>query len=87
MDQQGGEAKEQAVKELKTAARNIRGAHLALALLYFRNGEQQASDQEVRAYAGSESPDRMPLLEKWLAKAAAVPHSMTALGLTPTLKN
>lgn len=61
-------------------AKNVRGAHVALAVCYVRSGESEAADREVRDFIAPSDDIRMRFWRRWVALLAAEARPSLAFG-------
>jgi len=69
-----------ALPELQIAARSLKTAHLALALYYVRNNNEDAADRELEAFTAADTTVKLSVAQRWLRLAAMERHPRVVLG-------
>ncbi|HEX5432404.1 MAG TPA: tetratricopeptide repeat protein [Bryobacteraceae bacterium] len=64
-----GSHDQEAEKDFQMAQGEVQSAHLGLAMLYGRQGNKSAADQQLLQYLGPERAARLPFARAWLAAA------------------
>ncbi len=75
----------EALYELNLAQKQIRTAHLAMAIAELRRGDMDAGQRQVRKYLGSADQAEFSKLLEWATVAAAQPHPTVAFGFPEKL--
>jgi tetratricopeptide (TPR) repeat protein len=69
------------LRELQIASRDVRSAHLALAVYYRAAGQEEAAGQQLEEFLGPERAGELPRARRWLEYAFTEPHLSVALGM------
>ena len=70
----------EALYDLNLAQKQVRTAHLALAIAEMRRGDMDAGQRQVRQFLGSSDPAAFSKVLRWATVAAAQPHPTVAFG-------
>lgn len=75
----------EALYDLNLAQKQIRTAHLAMAVAEMRRGDMDAGERQLRKFLGSTRQDEFSKVLRWATVAAAQPHPAVAFGFPEKL--